>query len=92
LSFKAPKPQRNVWNKERRPLTPPRRRNPTTKHQNAAGIARNALWRFLVMPTMIGHSYAPNFNGDDPHGVSLDSMGGFKMLGAQQVPKHAGGF
>jgi ribosomal protein S19 len=62
------------------------------KHQNSAGVARYALRRFLAMPTMIGLIIAPDFDGDDPHGVSLDSMVGYKMLGAQQVPKPAGGF
>jgi hypothetical protein len=38
---------------------------------------------------MIGCIIAPNFNGINPQGVLVDSLGGLKVLGAWEVPERA---
>jgi hypothetical protein len=64
--------------------TPPLPWDSNEKTQKCRWRRQNALRRFLVTSAMIGHKYAPDFDGVHPQGVHSDSLESFKSMGGVQ--------
>jgi hypothetical protein len=71
------------------PLTP---QETEPKIQKRRRRRQNALRRFLATLAMDWARLCADFDGAHPQAVQSNSLGTFKILEAQQVPKHAGGF